>query len=237
MNWSVEQVSGLHVDWIKHSSLEELGKMGIQILQVELRKVDAALASAAWWDKEKQLPLIWWHMVLFRAKKGVLFSFSNLGFESPFHLERPRRASLPVFYSLWSMCKQALPAPALCFPSFFRTDEVVKKYLGFLFARRQPVVTDGCLRSQPARFVADLYKFCQRCKLQIVESPLEAIFFLLPGLFVPTSSLCLTGGLWAKHVLFVGKAAWICLQPNESSRCATETNRADWNDALLEETD
>lgn len=42
-------------------------------------------------------------------KKGS-FSFPNPGFKSPSGLGRPRRASLPVFYSLWSTCKQALLA-------------------------------------------------------------------------------------------------------------------------------
>lgn len=58
-------------------------------------------------------------MVSFRdGKKKRSLSFPKPGFEPPSGLGRPRRARLPVFYSLWSTCKQALLARDAASPHF-----------------------------------------------------------------------------------------------------------------------
>lgn len=168
-------------------------------------------------------------MVLFRdgGKKGS-FSFPNPGFKSPSGLGRPRRASLPVFYSLWSTCKQALlarVAASLHFSDLMKLSEyslVSSSSTSLLFptaARAHDLHTSLLTHRNSA---IDLNSAA-------VQSPLRATFpaswASCPNILPVFDSLCVC----ATFLLFVGgkKAAGICLQPNERSRCAAETNRAD----------
>lgn len=60
--------------------------------------------------------LITWSHLEMEEKR--VFVFSKAGLEPPSGLGRPRRARLPVFYSLWSTCKQALLARDAASPRF-----------------------------------------------------------------------------------------------------------------------
>lgn len=241
MNRSMEQVSGLHVDEIKPNSHDALGEMGIWVKfcrwsSGRLTQRLHVFSSFAWWTKKSSCPWSDGTWSYLDQKKGSFFSFQTWVLNLLSHLEQPRRAqSLPVFYSLWSMCKHALP-PRVSVSLHF--SELMKLTENTLVS-----ILCGSLLFPMAACVHDLHTLllthinsAKDVNYRSSNLPWKP-FFLLPGLFVPTSSLCLAAGLCAKYVLFVLKAAWFCLHPNESSRCATETNRADWTDALLEETD
>lgn len=159
----------------------------------------------------------WSHL---EEKKGSFFFFSNLGFKSPFHLERPRRASPPVFYSLWSMCKHALPARLSASFHFSELMKLSEKSLVSFLCGSLLFPTAACAHNLSTLLLTHP-NTAKRCKLQVVQSPPKP-FFLLPGLFVPTSCLCLTAALCAQYVLFVGKS---CVNVSATKRQQQMCNR------------